>query len=375
MTKGYFITCRILSITQQIWSDNMSQQPKNNKRRFAKISTSLANHNQTAKHSYLLQTIIDSIPTPIFYKDRNAVYQGCNAAFEAYIGLAKATLIGKSVFDISPQQLAQKYFEMDSELLERAGSQTYESRVKYADGSIHDVVFNKATFIDSAGKLAGIVGAVFDVSAQKQTELALKETTAKLSHVLKQTVQAMSAITEMRDIYTAGHQQRVADLSSAIAAELNLSEQTIEAVKIAALLHDLGKISVPSEILTKPSKLSYHEFELVKSHAHLGYEILKSIDFPYPIAEIVRQHHERIDGSGYPRSLTGKDMLLEAKIIAVADVVEAISSHRPYRPALGIETALSEIKRLSGKEFDSDVVSACLNLFQMGYLLGTQKAP
>jgi putative nucleotidyltransferase with HDIG domain len=264
---------------------------------------------------------------------------------------------------------------MDSELLERAGSQTYESRVKYADGSIHDVVFNKATFIDSAGKLAGIVGAVFDVSAQKQTELALKETTAKLSHVLKQTVQAMSAITEMRDIYTAGHQQRVADLSSAIAAELNLSEQTIEAVKIAALLHDLGKISVPSEILTKPSKLSYHEFELVKSHAQLGYEILKSIDFPYPIAEIVRQHHERIDGSGYPRSLTGKDMLLEAKIIAVADVVEAISSHRPYRPALGIETALSEIKRLSGKEFDSDVVSACLNLFEMGYLLGTQKAP
>jgi PAS domain S-box-containing protein/putative nucleotidyltransferase with HDIG domain len=318
----------------------------------------------------LLQTIIDSIPTPIFYKDENAVYRGCNAAFESYIGLAKSKLMGKSVFDISPGQLAQKYFEMDSELLKTAGSQIYESRVKYADGSIRDVVFNKATFIDTSGNLAGIVGTVLDVSKQKETELALKETTQKLSLVLSQTVQAMSTITEMRDIYTAGHQQRVAHISEKIAYELKLPAQTIEGVKIAALLHDLGKISVPSEILTKPSRLSFHEFELVKDHAQLGYEILKSIDFPYPIAEIIRQHHERIDGSGYPRGLSGKDMLLEAKIIAVADVVEAISSHRPYRPALGIETALSEIKRLSGKEFDSDVVSACLKIFETGYSLG-----
>ncbi|MCE5284433.1 MAG: HD domain-containing protein [Pelosinus sp.] len=341
-----------------------------NKCHFFNICTGKTNHEQLNEQLHFLQTILDSIPSPIFYKDKTGVYRGCNTAFETYIGLDRTNLIGKSVFDISPQPLAQKYFEMDNELFDNRGCQIYESKVKYADGSIHDVIFNKATYANTSGELAGLVGTMFDVSKHKATELALKETTEKLSLILSQTVQAMSAIAEVRDIYTAGHQKRVADLSYAIASELGLPAQTIKAIKTAALLHDLGKISIPSEILTKPGKLSFHEFELVKDHAQLGYEILKSIDFPYPLAEIVRQHHERIDGSGYPQGLSGEKILLEARVIAVADVVEAISSHRPYRPALGIDTAIAEIKRLQGIAFDAKVVSACLRVFDKGYSLG-----
>ncbi|WP_371380092.1 HD domain-containing phosphohydrolase [Sporomusa aerivorans] len=316
---------------------------------------------------HFLQILIDSIPNPIFYKDKHGIYKGCNTAFEAYIGLPRKELTGKSVFDISPKQLAQKYFDMDNDLLNYRGRQEYESRVKYADGSFRDVIFNKATFNSSSGELAGIVGAIVDVSKQKQIELALKQTSEKLSLVLNQTVQAMATITEMRDIYTAGHQQRVSGLSLAIAREMNLPEDTIQAVEVAALLHDIGKISIPSEILTKPGKLSFHEFEIVKGHSETGFEILKSIDFPYPVAEIVRQHHERLDGSGYPRGLSGKEVLLEARILMVADVVEAISSHRPYRPALGIVKAITEINLLKGIQYDSDVVEACLKVFEKGY--------
>ena len=177
------------------------------------------------------------------------------------------------------------------------------------------------------------------------------------------TVQAMAATLETRDPYTAGHQQRVANLARAIAVEMGISEDKIEGIKMAGIIHDIGKIAVPAQILTKPGVLTDLEFNLIKTHAQVGYDILKTIDFPWPIAQMVHQHHERMDGSGYPQGLSGKDILLGARILAVADVVEAMASHRPYRPALGIDKALDEISRNRGVLFDPEVVDACLKLF------------
>ena len=176
-------------------------------------------------------------------------------------------------------------------------------------------------------------------------------------------VHAMAMIVEGRDPYTAGHQRRVNDLACSIAAEMGISNQEIEGIHVAGLIHDIGKISVPAEILSKPGKLSENEFGLIKEHPRVAYDILKTIDFPWPVAEIVLQHHEKLDGSGYPRGLYKKDIIREARILTVADVVEAMASHRPYRPALGIDKALEEISRNKGILYDSEVVDACVKLF------------
>jgi putative nucleotidyltransferase with HDIG domain len=191
----------------------------------------------------------------------------------------------------------------------------------------------------------------------------LLNTTERLRRSLAGTVQAITVAVETRDPYTAGHQKRVADLARAIATELGFSADRIEFVRIAASIHDIGKISVPAEILSKPTKLRELEYELIKSHAQAGYDILKDVEFPWPVAEAVRQHHERMDGSGYPRGLRGEEILMEARIMAAADVVEAIASHRPYRPASGIDTALSEIRKNRGILYDPEVTDACLRLF------------
>jgi putative nucleotidyltransferase with HDIG domain len=174
----------------------------------------------------------------------------------------------------------------------------------------------------------------------------------------------MSKIIESRDPYTAGHQQRVCQLATHIAKELGLPKDKIEGVRIASLIHDIGKIGLPTEILSKPTRLTNIEFDLIKNHSQIGYNILKSIDFFYPIAQIVLQHHERLNGSGYPNNLKGDEILLEVKIIGVADVVEAMSSHRPYRPALGIDKALEEISQNRGILYDPEVVDACIKLFK-----------
>lgn len=186
----------------------------------------------------------------------------------------------------------------------------------------------------------------------------------KIRTTLEATIQAIAATVEMRDPYTAGHERRVAELAVAIAKEMGLSDHQIEGIRVAATVHDLGKIQIPAEILSKPSSLSDIEFTFIKVHPLMGYNILKDIDFPWPVAEIVLQHHERIDGSGYPNGLKGKHILLEARIIAVADTVEAMASHRPYRAGLGIRAALDEITASSGKHYDPKVVEACVKLFR-----------
>lgn len=170
----------------------------------------------------------------------------------------------------------------------------------------------------------------------------------------------------MRDPYTAGHQRRVGELAVAIATEMGLPEETTRAIALAASIHDLGKIKIPAEILSKPARLRETEMMLIKEHAQAGYEILKGIRFPWPIASIVRQHHERLDGSGYPQGIKAGDILLESQIIAVADVVEAMVSHRPYRPALGIDVAPRELERGKGTLFNSVAAEVCMRLFREG---------
>jgi putative two-component system response regulator len=189
----------------------------------------------------------------------------------------------------------------------------------------------------------------------------VKDKTAQLQEMFDATVSGMALMAESRDPYTAGHQSRVAQYACDIGTHMELPKDRIEAIRISGLLHDIGKIRTPVSLLNRPGKLLKAEWELIKMHPLVGYKILKEIPFPWPIADIVYQHHERIDGSGYPRGLVGKDILLEAKIIAVADVMEAISSHRPYRPALPIESALNEIKNQKGLLFDESVVNSFLS--------------
>jgi putative nucleotidyltransferase with HDIG domain len=200
--------------------------------------------------------------------------------------------------------------------------------------------------------------------ARRKTEEKLKQSFDKLGRILEETVNALASAVGQRDPCTADHQRRVTKLACAIANEMDLSGDLVMGIRIAGLLHDIGKISVPAEILSKPSRLTTAEFDLVKVHPQIGYDILKAIEFPWPVAKIVLQHHERLNGSGYPQGLRAPQILLSAKIIGVADVVEAMCSHRPYRPAPGLEKALEEITQNKGKLYDPDVVDTCIKLFK-----------
>jgi len=199
---------------------------------------------------------------------------------------------------------------------------------------------------------------------RQDLEQIVEDRTVRLQGALEGIIHAMTRTVEARDPYTAGHQQRVATLAVAIAMEMNIPQDQIEGIRMAGMIHDLGKISVPAEILSKPTRLTDIEFALIKAHPRVGYDILQEIDFPWPIALMVLQHHEKINGSGYPQGLSGEDILLEARILCVADVVEAMASHRPYRPALGIEKALDEISKNRKVLYDPEVADACLRLFK-----------
>ncbi len=198
---------------------------------------------------------------------------------------------------------------------------------------------------------------------REDLEQMVAERTAKLRKALGGIIHAAARMVETRDPYTAGHQRRVTDLARAIAKEMGLSQDQIDGIRMAGTIHDLGKLSVPADILSKPGRISEPEFEIIKTHPQVGYEILKEIEFPWPVAQIVLQHHERMDGSGYPQGLSGEDILQEARILTVADVVEAMASHRPYRPALGIDKALDEISQKRGILYDPEVVDITLKIF------------
>ena len=206
----------------------------------------------------------------------------------------------------------------------------------------------------------------------EQRTLELKQSQQQLKSALKGFIEAISKAVEARDPYTAGHQRRVAELAAAIAREMKLDEAYIEGIHMGGAIHDIGKIKLPAEILTKPATLSATEYEMVKEHSRIGYEIVQGVDFPWPVANIAYQHHERWDGSGYPQGLKGEEICREARIIAVADVVEAMATHRPYRAALSMDEALKELQKGRGTLFEPEVVDACLQLFKSGkYTLKT----
>ncbi len=235
---------------------------------------------------------------------------------------------------------------------------------------------NRITYLrDSEGRLTGYLGVSRDITERLEASRQLERSLQKLERTLEGTIQAMARTVGCRDGFTAEHQRRVAQLACAIAEEMGFTPEQVEVVQIAGLLHDIGKLSVPQELLCKPGKLTDTEFRLIKTHSQTGYDILKPVEFPWPIADIVLQHHERINGSGYPSGIKEGELLIEARILGVADVVEAMNSHRPYRAPLGIDKALKQISRNRGILYDPNVVDACVRLLtQKGFQFEDQLA-
>jgi HD-GYP domain-containing protein (c-di-GMP phosphodiesterase class II) len=238
----------------------------------------------------------------------------------------------------------------------------------HKDGSTRWMELVISGIRNDQGVLTRIHGVSRDISERKMAEEKLHQTLDSLKKAVGTTIQVLVSAVESRDTYTSGHQSRSANLACVIATEMGLTQEKIEGIRMAGSIHDIGKLSIPAEILSKPTKLTEIEFSLIKQHSLSGYEMLKDVESPWPLAEIVHQHHERMNGSGYPRNLKGDEILLEARIMAVADVVEAMASHRPYRPTLGIEAALEEIEKNRGILYDNTVVDTCLRLFrEKGY--------
>jgi len=239
-----------------------------------------------------------------------------------------------------------------------------ECRVKRRDGTYLYGLDRGSVVYDGAGKPRKWIGAVTGITERKRAEKQVEESASQLRQMMDGTVKAISSALEFRDPYTAGHEKRVAELSCAIAVEMGLPADQVEGVRITGYMHDLGKIAIPAEILFKPGSLTENEINIVRTHPQFGYDILKEINFVWPVALATLQHHERMNGSGYPQGLKGDAILLEARILAVGDVVETMVSHRSYRPALGLEAALKEISANQGILYDADVVDACVRLFK-----------
>ena len=311
-----------------------------------------------------LQMIMDSVPAIIFYKDLEGRIIRANKALADSLKVSLKDIIGKTKEDFLPKEEAENIRKYDREVIISGKPRTNIIESYDTPEGTRWAITDKIPYKDKNGKIIGVVNLSKDITIRIKTEQKLQQSYQKLKKTMDAALETMSKIIEAKDPYTAGHQQRVSELSIAIAKELHLSQDKIEGIRVASIIHDIGKIGLPSEILSKPSRLNDIEFSLIKRHSQMGYDILKTIDFSYPVAGIVLQHHERLNGSGYPNHLKGDEISLEARILGVADVVEAISSHRPYRAALGIEKALEEISQNKGILYDPEVVDACLKLFK-----------
>ncbi|MEN6468387.1 MAG: HD domain-containing phosphohydrolase, partial [Smithella sp.] len=304
------------------------------------------------------RTILESIGEGFYEVDIAGNFTFFNNALCRIWGYPREELMGMNSRAYTDKETARKLYQAHNQVY-RTGEpgRLFDYEIIQKNGNKKVIQSSFTLLKDADGKtIIGFRGIVRDITELKQMEKDRQKSLDQLRQSLEATIHAMAVTVELRDPYTAGHQRRVADLAYAIALEMNLEESRLTGLRMASTIHDLGKISIPSEILTKPTKLTYIEFEIVKTHAQAGYDILKDIDFPWPIARIVHEHHERMDGSGYPNGLKGEDILLESKILTVADVVEAMVSHRPYRTALGVEPALAEIIKNRGILYDEDVV-------------------
>lgn len=323
------------------------------------------------REKVFLEKLFEEIPDAVVLENPySSVIQRINAGFTRIFGFTADEAKGKTLNDlVVPEDRLEEGREYDAKgaMGENLFAETVRQR---KDGTLVDVIMS-AVPVYVEKRLVAIYTIYRDVTELKNVERdlvtsrnAARENYRSMERTWEQTVSVLSAVAESRDPYTAGHQRRVAELSVAIARELMFREEKVKAIDLAAQLHDIGKINVPTEILSKPGVLGELEMDIIRTHPRTGYEILKDIDLPWDLAEIILQHHERPDGSGYPRGLKGESILSEARIIAVADVVEAMSFHRPYRPARGIELALAEIESHSGTLYDRAAVRACLSLFR-----------
>jgi PAS domain S-box-containing protein len=311
------------------------------------------------------RTILEEMDDIYFETDLKGNITFVNPSSCKMSGYSEEELLGMSFKKISAPDDIEKTMQYYGEILltGKTGKAFLWNLVK--KNGEHGFSELVVSFIrDKQGKPLGFRGIGRDVTERKRAEEVLQQTLSSLRKAFGTTIQVMVSAVEMRDPYTAGHQLRAANLACAIATEVGLPKEKIDGIRMAGSIHDIGKISIPAEILSKPTKLTNVEFSLIKEHSRSGYEILKDVESQWPLAQIVYQHHERMDGSGYPRNLKGDEIIIEARIMAVADVVEAMASHRPYRPGLGIDSALAEIEKNKGTLYDNNIADACLRLFR-----------
>ncbi|MGB8952167.1 MAG: HD domain-containing phosphohydrolase [Candidatus Aminicenantales bacterium] len=305
-----------------------------------------------------LATILKSIGDGVIATDTKGLISFMNPLAEKLTGWEQGEALKKflkDIFKLIPDRGVPKRTETND--LE-------EGLLKAKTGDSISIEKSISPIQTRKGASIGSVLVFRDITLRKKAEEQLKQSFEKLHKALAGTIQAIALTIEMRDPYTAGHQRRVSRLCAAISREMGLSEDAIEGIRMAGEIHDIGKIYVPSEILSKPGQITEIEYSIIKTHPQVGYDILKTVEFPWPIAQIVYQHHERLNGSGYPLKLKGEKILLEARIMSVADVVEAMSSHRPYRPSHGIDKALEEIIINRSTLYDPKVVDICVHLFK-----------
>lgn len=313
------------------------------------------------------RSLVESTSDWIWEVNEQGLFTYASPQVRDILGYTADEVMGKSPFELMAPGYAEKFRETFARIVaERRPFRLLESANLHKNGGNVYMETSGTPLFDAQGIFRGYRGIGRDTTERKRAETESRAATDKFEQSLLQTIEAMAATVEARDPYTAGHQRRVAALARDIAQEMALPEDTIRGLYLAAAIHDLGMVSVPAGILSKPARLSPLEFGLVKTHPGIGCAIIKDVQFPWPIAETILQHHERLDGSGYPRQLKGDQIPLEAKILAVADVVEAMSSHRPYRPALGMGAALREIEMGRSTLYDPAVVDACLGLLREG---------
>jgi PAS domain S-box-containing protein/putative nucleotidyltransferase with HDIG domain len=337
----------------------------------------------------LLASIIDSSDDAIIGKDLKGIITSWNKGAENIFGYSAQEAIGQSIRLLIPPELFNDELNTLKIISQGKRVSHFETVRLCKDGRLIDVSATISPIIDANGNVIGASKIARDITESKKQKRLLIEAnkalasqnedkvkresellaiTKRLEISLLETVTMAARIGEMRDAYTAGHEKSVGRLSEAIATELGFDQAFQDGIRIAGYLHDIGKIIVPIEILVKPSILTIKEFELVKEHVDAGYSLLNDISFPWPVANVVLEHHERLDGSGYPKGLKGDAISMGGKIMAVADVVDAMSTHRPYRPGLGLDNALTELKRGSGTIYDKTVVDACIKLIKVkGY--------
>jgi PAS domain S-box-containing protein/putative nucleotidyltransferase with HDIG domain len=311
------------------------------------------------------RSLSENAPDIIYTLGINGEFTYINPAIETILGYRPEEIIGKYFIDIVRKEDVHRSIKAFKKVRDRQQTIKEETGILlHKDGTERYFSFSCAPNFGSESHFIGVVGTFKNLTDIRKSEMELKKSFEKLQSVMSSTIDAISIIVESRDPYTAGHQRRVAHLATAIAGELGLSEETIDLIRMGSLIHDIGKIYIPAEILTKPAKLNSIELAMMKSHPVVSCKILKKVDFIPAIVDMVYQHHERIDGSGYPLGISGDEILLESRIIAVADTVEAMASHRPYRAALGTVAALEEIKKQRGITYDAKVVDTCLKLFE-----------